>query len=565
MFRSRSLAGAVVATLLATGCAAVPTSGPVERHTPQATGVNSGVHVDPLPPADGASQLLVVEGFLHAMSVYQPDYAVARQYLTASANRAWRPDSGVQVYADGSPPTEYNQSVFLQAQVTGALDAHGSYTPRLDSISHNFDLVKDTSGQWRISNPPPGLLVSRYVFSTSFVAVNLHFLDTTGTVLVPDPRFFAAGDQALAAAVRAQLDGPSQWLAPAVRTPEKGISVGSVSVDGTGTADVVLGGTADGLTVEQRRALLAAFAYTLDNFAQVSSVRVTASGQVWRDDLGQVLVSAQNYGQLSPVGSSTRVLFLVHDRKLERLRDPSAWNDFVAVQNGLTRPEQIAVSADLTQLAATSQRGTRLETGAPGSDKVKLVRTGTGLLRPMFARNGELWSPAVSAPSALQAFKGDQRVRLTVSGLPRVPVRAFALSPDGARVALVLRQAGRDVVGLARVERTEGATRVTGWRPVELALTTGGSSSAVDLAWISETELGVLRTSDGQTSVVKVSEDGASATDIGPSETAAINRLAAVPGGTPVALGDSGTLYRFDGEFNWNAAVTGVDAAAYSG
>ena len=55
--------------LMLAGCATVPTSGPVEHHTPQAAGVNSGVHVDPLPPANGASQLLVVEGFLHAMGV----------------------------------------------------------------------------------------------------------------------------------------------------------------------------------------------------------------------------------------------------------------------------------------------------------------------------------------------------------------------------------------------------------------------------------------------------------------------------------------------------------------
>ena len=110
MFRSARTIGALVAVALLAGCATVPTSGPVDRHTPQATGVNSGVRIDPLPPADGASPLLVVEGFLHAMSVYQPDYAVARQYLTPSASAAWHPESGVQVYADGVPPAEYGLS-----------------------------------------------------------------------------------------------------------------------------------------------------------------------------------------------------------------------------------------------------------------------------------------------------------------------------------------------------------------------------------------------------------------------------------------------------------------------
>ena len=69
-------------SLLLAGCASVPTSGPVAHHTPQAASVDGGVRVDPLPPSEGASQLLIVEGFLHAMSTYQPGYAVARQYLT---------------------------------------------------------------------------------------------------------------------------------------------------------------------------------------------------------------------------------------------------------------------------------------------------------------------------------------------------------------------------------------------------------------------------------------------------------------------------------------------------
>lgn len=69
---------AALAVLL-TGCASVPTTGPVAHHTPQAVSVDGGVRVDPLPPSEGASPLLIVEGFLHAMSTYQPDYAVARQ------------------------------------------------------------------------------------------------------------------------------------------------------------------------------------------------------------------------------------------------------------------------------------------------------------------------------------------------------------------------------------------------------------------------------------------------------------------------------------------------------
>ena len=121
------VAGPVALLLMLTGCATVPTSGPVEHHTPQAAGVNSGVHVDPLPPANGASQLLVVEGFLHAMGVYQPNYAVARQYLTVPASNTWSPESGVQIYADGPAPSDAAPGV-LVAPLVGSIDGTGVYS-----------------------------------------------------------------------------------------------------------------------------------------------------------------------------------------------------------------------------------------------------------------------------------------------------------------------------------------------------------------------------------------------------------------------------------------------------
>ncbi len=565
---ARSFAG-VLAGLVLVGCATVPTSGPVERQTAQATGMNSGVHVDPLPPADGSSQLLVVEGFLHAMSVYQPDYHVARQYLTDAANHAWHPESGVQVYGDGFPPTEYDQTVILQAPLTGMVNAAGSYKPGPGSgQSHNFSLM-NIGGEWRISNPPDGLLVSRYVFTTNFTPISLYFLDPSGTALVPDPRFFASGDQAMAQAVTELLAGPSSWLAPAVRKFDtSGITVGGVSVDANGLADVALGGAADRLSAEQRHTLLTELAYTLSGFDQVGSVRVTGAGQVWRDEAGQSEVRADSFASLSPQGVTNRVLFLVKDHKLQRLRDPSNWNDFTVVDAGLGRPEQIAVNGDLSQVAAVTGGGTRLELGQPNAGKpARPVRTGSGLLRPAFARNGELWSPSSSGATQLQVFKGEQRLKVRVAGLPSGRVRAMALAADGSRVAFVLREGQADVVGLARVLRSEGAIVVDGWRTVDLALNTGNAASYLDLGWISPTELGVLVTSNGDTSVVRASQDGATASDIGPSEASALNQLAVAPaaGSPAVALGSSGSVYRFDGEFNWNLAITAVDAVAYSG
>nr|WP_300144112.1 LpqB family beta-propeller domain-containing protein [Propionicimonas sp.] len=586
--RTRWLAAALGVLLALGGCATVPTSGPVEHHTPQANGVNSGVQVDPLPPSDGASQLLVVEGFLHAMSVYQPDYEIAREYLTEAASNAWHPEAGVQIYADGYPPTEYNQTVALPAPLSGKLDATGRYQPVSGDSApgyapgksnvHNFTLVKNDAGQWRINNPPEGLLVSRYVFTTNFVAVNLHFLDAGGDVLVPDPRFFAAGDQALDAAVAAQLAGPSEWLAPAVRKVDtKGVTVLGVDVDDAGVAGVALGGSADRLPEDQRRTLLAELVYTLSAFTQVGAIRVAADGQAWRDDTGQAMVRRDTFSELAPAGAVSRAFFLVKDHKLQRLHDTSDWDKFAVVNTPLARPEQVAVSRDLTGFAVIAQKGTRLQTAQAGSTKVHNLRTGTGLLRPSFSRTGELWSPAASGLSGLQVFRGEQRLPVTVESpekspnLVNQPVVAMSLSPDGVRVAMILRRGGNTVVGLARVQRgADGGVILGGWRSIDVAATAGTAGKALDLGWVTETKLLVLQSSDSgageseTSSVVQVSEDGATATDIGPSETANLTQLAVAPG-RAVALGANGGVYRLDGEFNWNLVIAAVDAVAYSG
>lgn len=569
----RLLAGWLVTSLALAGCATVPISGPVEKHTPQATGVNSGVHVDPLPPADGASQLLVVEGFLHAMSTYQPNYSVARQYLTDAASRSWHPESGVQVYADGFPPTETETSVVLSVRVTGQVDAVGSYSAvgsDAPLLRQDFDLQKNEQGQWRITKPPEGLLVSRYAFTTGFVGVSLYFVDPDGSVLVPDPRFFATGDQAPTTAVKALLAGPSDWLAPAVRkTVTSGVTVSGVTVDSSGTADVTLGGAAVRLNSDQRRTLLAELAYTLTGFSQVNAIRVTVGDDIWKDDSGQAIVRPDTFNQLSPIGSAAQsTLYVVKDRKLKRLSDPNAWADLADVEVGLSRPEQIAVNRAQDEVAATTAEGTRLVVSKIGSDKAATLRNGeSGLLRPDYARNGELWSPGASGPGALEVFKGGERLKLGpgTDPVPDVRVRALSVSPDGVRVAMIVSQGGLGVIGLARVERSDGQVTLGGWRVVDLQAITGNPGEAIDLGWASATELVVLQAGEDETGVLRVSQDGAISTDIGPSEALELKDVAVAPQRVVVAMSPAGTVYRRDGEFNWNVAAAATQAVAYSG
>lgn len=567
--RSISWLAAPLALVLGlTGCATVPTSGPVEHHNPQAAGVNTGVHVDPLPPANGASQQLVVEGFLHAMGVYQPNYGVARRYLTPTASESWHPESGVEVYTESDQLVESDQGVALSYVQVGSVDAAGIYLSDNTNKRYIFELAKDSAGQWRIANPPTGLMVSRYMFTTNYTAVNLHFLNAAGDVLVPDPRFFASGDQTPAAVVRAQLDGPSAWLEPVVQK----VATAEVGVDGVtfqadGVVDVRLAAAVGALSLEQRKALLAELAYTMTGLSAVTAVQVSAGGQPWESDFGTSQVGPQTFASLSPTNTSAPlVLFTVSDEKLKRLRDPSRWDDLVDVETGVEKPERIAVRSDLGEVAAVTGSGTQLQTAPIGSGKPKVVRVGSALLRPDYARNGELWSFAATGPDSLRVYRDATAQKVDASALPKGAVVAAKLSQDGARIAVALRHGNRTEVGLAVVARTQGAVRLTGWHAIDLTMNTGSAGRAIDVGWVSATALAVLQVGTaGQTSVIKVSQDGAAATDIGPSNSGSLEQLAVIPGRTSLALDAGGGVYRFDGEFTWTLALTAVDATTYSG
>ncbi|HEY3340170.1 MAG TPA: GerMN domain-containing protein [Propionicimonas sp.] len=562
------LAAPLVLVLAVTGCATVPTSGPVEHHTPQAAGVNTGVHVDPLPPANGASQQLVVEGFLHAMGVYQPNYGVARQYLTPTASEGWHPESGVEVYTESDQLVESDQGVALSYVQVGSVDASGIYLSDNTNKRYIFELSKDPAGQWRIVNPPAGLMVSRYMFTTNYTAVNLHFLNSAGDVLVPDPRFFASGEQAPAAVVRAQLDGPSAWLEPVVqKVATADVGVEGVTIQADGVVDVRLAAAAGALPVEQRTALLSELAYTMTGLPAVSAVQVSAGGPPWQSDFGTSQVAPQTFASRSPTNTSApRVLFTISDGKLKRLRDPSRWDDLVDVESGVVKPEQIAVRSDLGEVAAITGSGTQLQTAPLGEGKPKVLRVGSALLRPDYARNGELWSFASSGSDNLRVYRDATPLKVDASALPKGQIVAAKVSQDGARIAVALRQGNRTEVGLAVVARTQGAVRLAGWHAIDLTMNTGTAGRAIDVGWVSATELAVLQIgSGGETSVIRVSQDGAAATDIGPSNSGSVEQLAAIPGRTSLALDAGGGVYRFDGEFTWTLSLTTVEAMTYSG
>lgn len=572
------LSAGIAAVVLLTGCATVPTSGPVREHESGGQQIETGVKVAPVPPAPHASPMLIVEGFLHAMGTDQAGFAIARQYLTPEADAAWRPETGTLIYADGQPretdtSTEEQPVITLEAVLTGSLNGRGEYRENSGGHRQEFGLVRNAAGEWRISRPPEGLLISRYHFQANYTELDLHFMDTTGTVLVPDRRYVAQNVFTPDVVVAAQLAGPGEWLAPVVRRTPWGYSlIDDVEVLPQGVAVLHLRSAAAEFSDEQRRTLMAEFTTTLTALPQIEAVQFSLGSTLLPlPGTSTVTLTADLFADFAADGRPGSQLLIVRDGVVYPILAREPWVEGEPIATGLTAPGAIAARADLAELAAVDPDGTRLAVSA-GSDPETVLWEGERLLRPDYSRSNELWAIGGGADaSGFLVYRADDHQPIPVTAAPEFPdaaVRAFRLSPDGTRIALVLDGPQVDgvtveQVGIARIVRNDEGIALEAFRPVTVSPPAEAARSVLDVGWQTATELRVLVSHRVTSSVIKVDQDSAHAEDIGPADVAGLSELAVGPDGNLVLRGDS-AVYRFEGPFDWELTDLQADAVTYS-
>ena len=565
------LLGAVLLAL--GGCVVIPTSGPVEHHDQQHQTSEPGVEIAPAPPPPGASPSLIVEGFLHAMATYQPDYGAARKYLTTQAAAVWRPESGVQVYADTSPSVG-ERAATLAAPLVGRLDPHGTYTTVDGAVRVDFGLVRE-AGQWRVSTPPEGLLISAYLFANSYVPVNLYFLDPTGTTLVPDLVFQPRSLRGLSAAANGLVRGPSNWLAPAVTTafPAGSHFVdGRVVVDTAGVAAVNLDAGLRSLDAGQRARLAAQLVWTLSGFEGVTGIRINAGGEplvVTQADASG-LISRSAMAAWAPIHPQLSTqLFVATRTGLARIVDGTRQTSAEAVPGPLGRLSDInglALSRDGQQAAVTLSGGSLLF-GQVGDAEPTGLDTGGAVVRPQFDRFDALWTFTKGPKSEARYWVSGKLLSTSSPATSDASVVAFKIAPDGVRVAIVAVTGGRQVLGMARIVRGNRQVRIEGWQP--LLSPAPGQPQPIDVGWATDSILLVARTdAAGSGSIVRLDAAGSQSQEIGPSDLGHPAGLAVSPGSPAyraAVVSESGDAYRYDAEFRWPLLWQGVSQAAYPG
>lgn len=555
----------VAACLLLAGCSGVPTSGPVERVSADPGHINSGVEIAPAPPGANAGPIEVVEGFLHAQASWQPDYQVARAYLTPQADASWRPEAGVRVYAEGNPVVATDSAAMLRAPVVGTLDAVGAYRQATGALDHDFGLVKDDQGHWRISNPPEGLTISEYLFTSAFARVTPFFFEPGGQWLVPDPRFFPRGSQAYEGAVRAVLTGPTRWLAPAVRPSETGLQLAGVSVAPSGVVTITLRG-AD-VEANARARLLTQLVRTFRQFDTVTAVEVVQEeAEAWTMSPYGRTVPVTAFPDADPVPrQGSRQLFAVAGGRLVRETEGAQPGTNLVVAPGVSQAVTGAVRSDAVAAAAVTADRSAVLVAPLAESAVTTALTGSGFGRPNFDRSGLLWVADAEGVLRVAGPDGTWRV-VDVTTIGDGTIQAFRLAPDAARIAIVVtRPSGARVMGIARVVHGAEGVGIQEWREVSVSTTPMSQTSVIDVGWRTPESLLVLVGEGRGTQVLAVAQDGSSVAPIGPNALADPVELAVAPGVPPMVRTSAGEVWRYNSDFRWSLLGAGTTSVFYPG
>ncbi|MET0932998.1 MAG: GerMN domain-containing protein [Mycetocola sp.] len=495
-FRIRSIAVAVLASLLLAGCSGIPQSGAPRIGQPVTGAEDPEVQFIANSPQAGASQEEILRGFIDAASSPREDYATAREYLAPKIRSSWNPD--LNVIVDEAAQRSYLAVDEISMQLTVApiaeVNAQGEYaefgtrTPLTQGYS--FTRVKD---EWRISVAPDRVILDSQRFDDVFSSYALTFFDPSWTYLVPDLRWFPSRTSTGTRIVKALLDGPSPLLAGAVTTafPE-GTTLTRAAVPVVGdVAQVDLSSDAfqsDEVTLQRMQAQLAA---SLTGVSAINSVSITVNNST--ENIPVETITPPRTDPRALVLSSEGFGFLSGGDSLERLPGIS---DQVEALN----PDAVVVNAAHSLAAARTADGV-WALRASGTEPLR-VDGRPGLTAPSLDAFGYIWSVPGASPAALVVSRSDGSQTAVQTSWPEASsILSLAVSRDGTRVLALVTVGDEPRLVVAGIQRDRDDMPVSLGDPQVLAV---GAGAAVTTTWVDDLTVATLtQAADGSTSIVK--------------------------------------------------------------
>ncbi|HVU92801.1 MAG TPA: hypothetical protein VHC23_11230 [Jatrophihabitans sp.] len=513
--RPASVAGLLLGVAVLAGCTGVPTSS-----SPQTVEqLNIGVQPteQEIRPAKDASPRDIVTGFLRANTIDPGKHTSAGSFLTTAARSRWS-DATVTILSDDPAVGTYDGkgAVTVSGRVVGTLDKDGAFQPGSNvSQSFRFGITRD-HGQFRISQAPAGLLITNSDFADNYHQYSLYFYDNENRYLVQDPRWTDIVDRTQ----RAQwllgrlADGPRAQLQKALTsdTLPTQADPSRLTVRVNATTTIEIPGSSQ-LDSSGKNHLAAQVSQTLNEATSGGDMTITDGGRPVAIPAvsGRVFTPEEFTSALGPQPPAAQVDYVSGGALVNSdgkpVAGPLGHDTYGLGSVALSRPDPTGPMLVAGVQASTGQ----LWVGSQGSG---LKSTGLSDIttRPTFASGRpEVW-----------VGSGDRiyRVTLTATGTfvravavavtqqPAGRLLALRLSPDGARVAIVLggpkRADGGDLY-VGAVVRDAGPVSVD-----TLQRLSPKSVKVVDVAWLNQIRLLSVgqQTSPGDSVTVDTWVDG---------------------------------------------------------
>ncbi|MFG2647363.1 LpqB family beta-propeller domain-containing protein [Streptomyces sp. NPDC048436] len=529
--------------VLLAGCASMPDSGNLKAvDASQRPDSQSQVRVYAMPPGDDAGPVEIVQGFLEALTSDDPQFAMARKYLTKEASKGWRPDVQTTVLADGpnagsgsvGDHGENGRSFPLTGRKVATVDKQHAYQLDDDAYSETVHLVqRDGPGgkEWRIDRVPPGVVLGQSDFQRIYWSVNKYYFATRSSGagggadggaggqegLVADPVYIRQRIDPVTETVKALLDGPTNWLNPVVDTRFlTGIRLKAgtktLAPDDQGKLTVPLNEKADPVGQERCTEMAAQLLFTLQDLTSSGVKEV----ELQRRNGSQLCVLSEDRAEsVAPARTADHpgYQYLIDDKQ-RLVRMPAGVGskaDPEPVEGKLGSGEQplraAAVSRDEERAAGVSLDGRSLymgslvSAGALGKPEVrsKAKSEEDGLSTPSWDGRGDLWvaDRDPKRPRLLWLEQGaGEPLPVKISGLDG-RIEAVRVSADGVRIALLVKKDGKTTLRIGRVERTGAKGEQPEISVVELRQAAPQMEEVTAMSWAGGSRLVVVGRESG--------------------------------------------------------------------
>ncbi|MFK0168487.1 LpqB family beta-propeller domain-containing protein [Streptomyces sp. NPDC090306] len=598
----RAMAYAACGVVLLAGCASMPDSGDL-RDVESTPRQETQVRVFAMPPREDAPPSEIVQGFLEAVTSDDPNYATARQYLTESGSKLWRPESATTVLADGPEvkvPAGERQDrqdgrsgsgsygFELSGTRVATVDDHQSYTAADGVYRAPVHLVQDKkTHQWRIDTLPQGIVVGKSDFQRNYMSVNKYFFasgDTGGQpTAVADPVYVRRRVDPMTQMVRSLLEGPTSWLNPVVRSSfptgtalKKGVT--SLAPDDQNKLTIPLNAKASRVSTKKCDEMATQILFTLQNLSPaVDEVELQRSNGTQLCVLGAD--DAEVVASHGAVKRPEYVYYLDSKHRVVRMAGGVSGTHADPVPGELgtgdVELQSVAVARDEHTAAGVSLDGKQLYVGSlvSGGSLGDPVLTSAGkdaddrLTTPSWDARGDLWvadrDPARPRLLMLKQGAGDP-VEIKVAGLDG-RIDAVRVAADGVRIALVVEKGGKRSLFIGRIDRDETNDQAVEVRELRSAAPDLEDTTA--MSWAGDSRLVVVgREKGGVQQVQYVQVDGSTPEGQAPAALTGVKQIAASEDERlPLVAYSEDGIVRLPTGAQWQKVVKDASAPVYPG